>query len=622
MKKLIYTLTLFITFTLLANNNTNAQSVTYTSYQLPAPQYLSPLFVGSLNESAIYYGQEHWYNKNKPVIVFVHGFIDLANLWFSPGNDIYYEANKRYRTAFVATTRGEGMWRNGEILATMLEDIVKHYKTNKVIIVAHSNGGKASEVAMFHYDKYQLVDRVITLGTPFKGTGLADIAELPGMEYIVDLVGLGGGTSTSTTYYMEGHARPILDNDPDNQPNKFINFGAWGYDNGTTVAAPAMYAGGLILNTMGGGDSNGGNDGVTPYYSSTRPGGSQMWGGWCWSWWCNLNSRYDHIDITYDYIMWDEIKPYLTGSLPNRMMQQEEIDRASTLTSNFELITTMDGAANQFRVPADAGEVTVNVIHPDVSNQFNLIDDSGNDLTMDLMVSKGLNESNYSHQTLYLEKGTYQINSDAVEYAAIVSYENGAQLTFDNSQLSYEEGETITFNASILNTKQEATITAVLYAKSDINGKSIQTQSYVVQFELNEEGKYVAILENGVKAGIYNLQINAEGETFRRTIISGIVVKNKENSLLNIEESSLNISTFPNPTTDYINVSIELENEGTNAAIHIYDAYGRTVQSQNLAKYSEGTHTIQFDMNTMPKGTYFISFENENKIKTEAVIKL
>ncbi|MEL7219885.1 MAG: alpha/beta hydrolase, partial [Bacteroidota bacterium] len=269
-----------------------AQNYDYDEIQLPNPDNMSLLFFGAIAESKIYYGETPSNNQDKPVIVFVHGFIDLANLWFTLGNDMYEEAyDDGYRTAFVALTRGEGMWTNGAILADMLEDITDHYGVDDVVIVAHSNGGKSAEVAMFAENKYDLVDRVITLGTPFRGTGVADLAETPAFNWLVDFIGLGGGTSTSTTYYMDGVARPILDNDPDNQPGKFINFGGWGYKNGTTIIFPVMTTSGTLLNAMGGRPSSGGNDGVTPYYSSTRPGGYQVWDGWAWCWWCNRESK-------------------------------------------------------------------------------------------------------------------------------------------------------------------------------------------------------------------------------------------------------------------------------------------------------------------------------------------
>ena len=130
----------------------------YDEVQLPIPDDVSPFFWGSVNSSKIYYGASPSNGNNKPVVVFVHGFINLANTWFIPGNNLYDSAYEDgYRTAFVATTRGEGMWTNGGLLADMLEDITAYYGVNDVVIVAHSNGGKASEVAMFEHNKDNLV---------------------------------------------------------------------------------------------------------------------------------------------------------------------------------------------------------------------------------------------------------------------------------------------------------------------------------------------------------------------------------------------------------------------------------------------------------------------------------
>ncbi|MGB1216705.1 MAG: T9SS type A sorting domain-containing protein [Saprospiraceae bacterium] len=614
---------LFLFISLLSIPSLFAQN-NYTEYQLPHPNYVSPLFVGSLTESAIYYGKTPSYSSNKPVIVFVHGFIDLANLWFAPGNDMYKEAYKdRYRTAYVAMTRGEGMWKNGELLAEMLEDITAHYGVSDVVIVAHSNGGKASEVAMFYENKSHLVNRVISLGTPFKGTGVADLAETPAFNWLVDFIGLGGGTSTSTTYYMEGVARPILDNEPDNQANKFINFGAWGYNNGTTITAPVMLVSGGLLNNMGAGPSTGGNDGVTPYYSSTRPGGNPQWPGYCFWWWCNNESQYDHIDITFDYVVWDEIRPYFTGNLNSFRKAQniQEIKRGKFLESNFELISTMDGDVDEFTVGKDAGAVSISLMHQEEGNQFFIVDEDSKPVNFEIQTRKGHSTGmNSDIRFLELQAGKYSISTDADHFAAMVSYEKGPKLVFDNDNISFYNDEAITFQTQIHNTDERATLTGAAIRKTDLMGNAIEEQSFVIEFDYIGKGTYTYSVPQGLGEGVYNLTINAEGETFRRTVVSGFAVTAAKKTET-VSPVILALSNFPNPVVENTTIQFEIIKTG-DAYLYLYDAYGRVVSVENVSSYQEGIHKMNWNMSHLNNGTYFLELRNGNHKTTTTIVKV
>ncbi len=623
MKNLTNTLLLFVF--LLTQVSLSAQ-YSYTQYLMPTPDKLSPLFLGSITESAIYYGAEPAYSSNKPVLVFVHGFTDLANSWFLPGNDIYDEAyDDRFRTAFVATTRGEGMWTNGAILAQMLEDITAYYGVNDVVIVAHSNGGKASEVAMFYENKSHLVNRVISLGTPFKGTGIADLAETPALNWLVDFIGLGGGTSTSTTYYMEGIARPILDNEPDNQPNKFINFGAWGYNKGTTIAAPVMFTGGTYLNLAGGDSSTGGNDGVTPYYSSTRPGGSPQWPGYCAWWWCNDVSQYDHIDITHDYVVWDEIKPFFQGNINGFSSNSEEDelypqDRKKIQSSNFEILSTVDGYKEAFTISKDAGAVSINLWHPAEENDFVILNENLEAVEYAIQKSKG--HAKGMNSTINLDRlptGTYTIESDAAAFAAVVAYEKGAELAFDNSTIRYAAGEAITLNAELKHAKA-ADISAVIAQTADLMGNAVEGTAVVVNFEAAGNGQYSYNLAEGLAAGVYNVTLNATGEDFRRNIVAGFVVTAPTQEVA-AASIAMELQHYPNPVVEQTTISFEVVTEGT-TTLSLYDAYGRLVRSEQLNNLALGQHTLAWNMEALASGTYFLELRNGKQQVTKSLVKV
>jgi len=606
---------LFLAFFSLVLTANTAFSQSYGTVNLPEPDNLTPLFLGSIASSKIYYGATPDNSENKPVLVFVHGFIDLANLWFLPGNEMYdraYEEN--YRTVFVSLTRGEGMWENGALLADMLEDITDHYSVDDVVIVAHSNGGKSSEVAMFHHDKYDLVDRVISLGTPFFGTEVADLAETFWFRWLVNFVGLGGGTATSTTYYMGGVARPYLDGQADNQPDKFFNFGAWGWNSGTTVFVPTMLVTGALLNTYGSGASAGGNDGVTPYWSSTRPGGLAVWNPG----YGNPVSRHDHIDVAMEYIVWDAIKPYFTGPLGTLREHQGPANHKSIVHSNAQYLSSENENTNLI-VAEGATDVSIHILHLEEQAEFYLTTSEGTRNLLDITTRSSMSSGFASSIHLTnLAPGTYQLESNT-SYGAIANFENGVRLQYssdlDNEKLAYQEGETITMNVELLNIRgntSEAKTTAIVTQKNDINGNPLNEEIvHVFEFSANANNQFQYQIDH-LPAGVYNVVINASHEDFIRTAVTGFAIHPSEEIKQTFEKPELNLSAFPNPIETTTTVEFELHTEEA-TFLNIYDAYGRLIQQKDLTDLGLGKHQINlnFEESQWTAGYYFIELQND-----------
>ena len=81
---------------------------------LDPPENITPSITETIEQSTIHYGATPQ-NYNGEVILFTHGFSALTQLYFS-NNKFYEQAyNDGYQVAFVSTTRGDGMWKNGEI---------------------------------------------------------------------------------------------------------------------------------------------------------------------------------------------------------------------------------------------------------------------------------------------------------------------------------------------------------------------------------------------------------------------------------------------------------------------------------------------------------------------------
>ncbi|BDS15125.1 alpha/beta fold hydrolase [Aureispira anguillae] len=623
-------LSFWICCTVLAST-LNAQN--YTTYQLPPPQSLSPLFVGPITGSGIYYGASpHAVDPNKPVIVYVHGFIDLNNLWFAPGNNMYkntYDAEQN--CAFVAMTRGQGMWQNGELLADMLDDITQHFGVNNVVIVAHSNGGKASEVAMITHNRRHKVDRVISLGTPFYGTELANLAEMPGFSWVVNLIGLGGGTSTSTTYYMGGYARPILDWSFRNQPQKFINFGAWGYNNGATILRPVMTTSGALLNWMGSGAAAGGNDGVTPYWSSSRRRGKVQWT----TGYGNPASQIDHVDIALSSIMWDKIEPLFTAPLSSLRrstapLAAPHLDH-STISSNLQFLSSEDDN-RFFIVEKDIRGLEMTILHNATMDQFELkkVADNGDLMPVNI-------DLNALHQTStlingkaslislhQLKAGKYKLVSNH-PFAAIVNSPQGVEIEYDNEH-QFALGATPTFKVKINRAAaydlSQMTLKAIVTLKNDLNGKALENEVTSIEtFKLDQTGAYTLNLPQSLPNGVYNMVIQAQHPDFQKSLVTGFVVNKKNNTASNhgVASTLHSITVFPNPVQDLLQVSFENKQA---AQITLYDVNGRLIQQQNIQEI--GQHQLEIDLNSLKlgQGTYFIEVQDGEDKMIQTFVKL
>jgi pimeloyl-ACP methyl ester carboxylesterase len=620
MKILLTTLVLAISS--LFAFSTQAQ---YSTYLMPTPNNLSPFYVGPLFNSGVYYGATPPnLDPKKPVLVFVHGFTDLGNGWFIGSNDMYGRAySEGFNTVFVAMTRGQGMYTNGDILAQMLDMITARYNVNDVVIVAHSNGGKASEVAMIVHNRKDKVERVISLGTPFGGTPLANLAEVPGANLIASLVGLGGGTSTSTTYFMRD-ARRTLDGSSRNQPGKFINYGGHGYGSGWN---PAMVTSGLLLNTLGAGCSNGGNDGVTPYWSSKRPGGRIQWPG-C-SWWSNHRpSDVDHLQISNSNNVWGYIRNAMTASLSS-LRQEPDASNGDELTTSRMQLLLSEQSNSSFVVEADVRDLGLIILRESERATYTLEKQSTNkrweEVPFDWSVSTTANAfgNGYTQQVNLssLEEGRYRIQSGS-KFVAVVYQEKGVALNYDNNQ-AIIAGEVPTFEAWIDRAEaydlSKMSLKAVITYKNTLEGVPVsKTFSYIENFKVDEDGNAVLTPQQHLPAGVYNMVLQAEHPEFQRTLITGFVVREaaprvRRDALV----ATPTLEMFPNPASRVLTVAIDNQSA---AQLSMYDVQGRLVYQQLINSIGEQQLTLNLEQLNIGQGTYFVELsEGEHKI-TKAVV--
>ena len=107
-----------------------------------------------------------------------------------------------------------------------------------------------------------------------------------------------------------------------------------------------------------------------------------------------------------------------------------------------------------------------------------------------------------------------------------------------------------------------------------------------------------------------------EVEDYTVNITGGSSVSNQAASALQAQVNSVDLtntvelSTYPNPTTDVININMHLANQ-TSVSIALIDGQGRKVLSKNVL--TRGADIAQtFDVSTLKKGVYFLKVHTKD----------
>lgn len=89
-------------------------------------------------------------------------------------------------------------------------------------------------------------------------------------------------------------------------------------------------------------------------------------------------------------------------------------------------------------------------------------------------------------------------------------------------------------------------------------------------------------------------------------------------SVLPILENS-QFSLYPNPSTDLLNVDINLENTAENAIVTMFDVNGRVIEEMNFSNMKE--QIVQFNVSKLNAGFYFVRIQTENGVQVKEFIK-
>lgn len=93
------------------------------------------------------------------------------------------------------------------------------------------------------------------------------------------------------------------------------------------------------------------------------------------------------------------------------------------------------------------------------------------------------------------------------------------------------------------------------------------------------------------------------------------------NSTESVQLDNAKINVFPNPTTEFVSVDLELENISENVDVTITDINGRVIATQSFSNVQNDRFT--FDVQDYAAGNYFIRVQTEEGFKTKhfAVVK-
>ncbi len=579
-------------------------SQSFLEVQLPTPDKLSPLFIGPLVKSTIHYGATPS-NYNGKVIVFNHGYIDLNQGQFLFDNSFYQQTyDEGYQAVFVATTRGEGIWVNGKLLAESIDIVTVKYGVPKVYLVGHSNGGKASEAAMFQYGKNDKVEIAFALGTPFWGTYLANISQMPWFNWAWKLTGLNEGARTSTTYYCRDVVRPILDNHPDNEPGKFVVLGASGFYKGSTIAAPAfLVTGGILLPVQGA------NDGVAPYRSTLRPGAEYVFS--------KNDSRaiFDHLDVGLGQFSWSYVKSYIENRSQRSNVISKNKNSRYIEESNYYIIHS-ENKYDQILLDKNSSYAVAEIIHENPTAQFHTYDQSNKKMELQKIFNTE------KHKTVIpITNNKIQLESDS-RFAAFVKQNNGVKMSLQHLQKNNHPllKVDIVTNDNTKELSSTTEVRGVLIRTSKINGSELNENPKIIAFEYKNGSYYfdTATLEEGV----YSLFLNSENKNnFKRSLISGFVVGNvnaglgqvDNQNLINEPERAIRIT--PNSVKHSAEISIYGYQLTDKLSVLVFDVTGKQIKNFSIRTNNKSQFDISNQLQSLSKGIYLLKVNDFQTIK-------
>ncbi len=139
-------------------------------FELKVQHNVSPLQMNSIKNST---SNSTTILSERPTILLMYGFfssrkslVTLERQFYIKGYDVIsFNMGGLFNTFFTKSAN-----ESAEFLNTKIKEYLKEHNLSKISIVAHSKGGLVSMWWLLKLGGYKYCDKIITLGTPFKGS--------------------------------------------------------------------------------------------------------------------------------------------------------------------------------------------------------------------------------------------------------------------------------------------------------------------------------------------------------------------------------------------------------------------------------------------------------------------
>ena len=461
-------------------------------------------------------------DPQKPVVVFVQGLTNDSSLWYVE-NDMYNRAyHAGFQTAFVELYDSGGepqsYWDNGAMLAGQLDSISSYFQGRKIVIVAFSKGALDAQVALIHEGKHSLVSNIISLGTPYYGSELADMANSSSLDWLAELIGhKSEGTQSLQTGVMN-HFRSFTDSKWEASQNRYLTLAG-------NRAGPIF-----SIYWFGGGFITGPSDGVVAVSSSRLLYGINLGVG-----------NWNHGEVNKGTHTFQYFKPYLTQqqvSVTPIFNRQAESPAEPALDVFVRGGKQYGTAFEVFYVENETNGLVINWLSSSPHNMIEIT--RPGQLTPEIFQVTPVQDDTtffkgaWHHiiQVDHPEAGQWTVktvSSGSTAYAIMVRFDSSLnnQLAFVAEQDKKHWDLKTNFGAAAA--KERATVE--VFAKIRFTpGNRKDHQFRQLSRDFNQNGGTSVLLPD--EEGTYNMTVEVEGVTpsgqlFQRTVVKSVYVDEK-----------------------------------------------------------------------------------------------
>lgn len=573
--------------------------------------------------NSIYYGLTPANSSSRPVLVFVHGYASNASVWYTGDDNMYKDVYQDgYRTAFVSLTPNRHIWTNGFMLNRSLNTICQHYGVQDVVLVGWSKGGVDCDAAVNHFGASNRVSEIFTLSTPHNGTGIAELANSVLLSLVNVIFWQNNDATRSLTRGYMSYFRSITDNLPGNT-TPFTTFGAWGNGPLNRLDIPQGF-----LHLIDGSKASGGNDGVVPYQSSRRPGGTELFSGQRKEYgWFGIpyypgpsQTELDHFEVTRGGLVW----PYLKAELTNSSKQSPartpaNHDPHQQINSQMQVLAS-EGGNDTFTVGKDDKEITIRVLGVSEETEISIRNLQSKTLATITEIQYREAREDIPQRLFSLEgltPGSYQIEANG-NWAAFVESPEGPEarlsLKFRQGKRLFEESRSMQFELSTdYGTPGTLKASAVLQRNSDLQLAEVSDQPLIVPFTF-EDGVFSGQASHDLPPGIYTLSVTLNGPEYGRTLIHSFAKSGASEPAPFAND--LEIFVGPNPSSDVFNIRLSQSGIGE---LKLYNIFGQEVQSFSASQL-QGEIRLDAKAQGLAPGLYILEWKLGPETVSEKLI--